>query len=196
MLSRYIQNMKLRTYYHPIAPRLPDTEIAGHINILIESLITTGEWFWIKRSNKTTAENDPPVGSVVLDTWNNRPSKPFFYDDGDHEVQMRFLQRPKRTVNNIVLVSLRRRFKARKTGYAGVAKFYPSYHVVTMCGKKNSRRGIVRVNEWICCSIKQKPSIESDEMMTNDNDNSNAPTINRHHVTTMRSSSHASHISK
>jgi hypothetical protein len=167
VLSRYFQNMKLKHHdwnWRPIAPRLPDTELAGHINILIESLIKTGEWFWIKQSNKTAAENDPPVGSVVLNTWNNRPSKPFFYDDGDHEVEMRFLQRPKRTVSNIVVSSLRRRFEARKTAYAGVAKFYPAYHVVTitMCGRKNNSRGIVRVNEWMCCSIKQKPSITSD----------------------------------
>ncbi len=161
VLSRYFQSTKL-PHCSPIARRIPNTEFTRHINILIESLITTGEWFWIKQSNKTTAENNPPVGSVVLDTWNDGPLKSFFYDDGDHEVEMRFLQRPKRTVSNVVLRSLTRRFETAQNGHAGVAKFYPAYRVVIMCGKKKKQKRNVKVNEWVCCSIKQKPSIASD----------------------------------
>jgi hypothetical protein len=80
---------------HQVGSRgAPSREEKHNLNILIQSLIDSGEWFWIKEDSKTTADNDPVVGSVVLDTWNTQPYKPMCYNDGTLEVEMRFLQRP------------------------------------------------------------------------------------------------------
>jgi hypothetical protein len=160
-LTQYFHNMKRSAAYSTTNPEV--NQFVQQFNVLIESLIATGEWFWIKDSRKPSSDkNDPAVGSIVPDTWNNRPSLPFSYDDGDHTSELRFLQRPERVVDDIVYHSLRQRFTQNASSHRGSAKYYPDYMIISLPCKKNSKGNnpkLVKINAWRCCSIIRRPII-------------------------------------
>jgi hypothetical protein len=132
-----------------VVHRAIDLESMKSTDALIEFLIRSGEDFWIKDDHKKSAdENDPPVGSVVPDIWNKRPSKPFVHN----EVELCFLQHPQRVVRCIVWESLRKRFKA-STALNPRAKHFPDYDLLSLPAVKNRTKPIVKVNGWRCCCI-------------------------------------------